>query len=67
MVQSMNIPGFSFKEKYSGDTGKIVLSSKVTIDFQVIDGPDLNAFREMLSMLKHNYSRTLPLEKSETL
>jgi hypothetical protein len=60
-------PGFSFREKYSGDTGRIVLSSKVTIDFQVIDGPDLNAFREMLSMLNHNYSRTLPLEKSETL
>jgi hypothetical protein len=60
-------PGFSFREKYSGDTGRVVLSSKVTINFQVIDGPDLNAFREMLSMLNHNYSRTLPLEKSETL
>jgi hypothetical protein len=60
-------PGFSFREKYSGDTGRIVLSSKVTINFQVIDGPDLNAFREMLSLLNHNYSRTLPLEKSETL
>ena len=62
-----NHPGFSFKEKYSGDAGRVVLSSKVTINFQVIDGPDLNAFREMLSLLNHNYSRTLPLEKSETL
>jgi hypothetical protein len=60
-------PAFSFNEKYSADTGRIVLSSKVTINFQVIDGSDLNAFREMLSMLNHNYSRTLPLEKSETL
>jgi hypothetical protein len=64
---SYDHPGFSFNEKYSADTGMIVLSSKVTINFQVIDGPDLNAFREMLSMLNHNYSRTLPLEKSETL
>jgi hypothetical protein len=60
-------PGFSFKEQYSGDSGRIVLSSKVTINFQVIEGTDLNAFREMLSLLNHNYSRTLPLEKSETL
>ena len=60
-------PGFSFIEKYSGDAETVVLSSKVTINFQVIDGSDLNAFREMLSMLNHNYSRTLPLEKSETL
>ncbi len=60
-------PGFSFKEKYSGDRERIVLSSKVTINFQVIEGSDLNAFREMLSMLNLNYSRTLPLVKSETL
>jgi hypothetical protein len=60
-------PGFSFREKYYNNSDRIVLSSKVTIDFQVIDGPELNAFREMLSMLNHNYSRTLPLEKSETL
>jgi hypothetical protein len=60
-------PGFGFREKYSEDTGRVVLSSKVTINFLVIDGSDLNAFREMLSMLNHNYSRTLPLEKSETL
>jgi hypothetical protein len=60
-------PGFGFKEKYSGEDGKVVLSSKVTINFQVIEGSDLNAFREMLSLLNYNYSRTLPLEKSESL
>jgi hypothetical protein len=60
-------PGFSFHENYSGTGNQVVLKSHVTINFQVIDGNELNEFREMLSMLNHNYLKSLPLEKSQTL
>jgi hypothetical protein len=60
-------PGFGFRENYEGTGKQIILSSEVTINFQVIDGSDIGDFRDMLTILNRNYSKSLPLEKSETL
>jgi hypothetical protein len=58
-------PEFSFQESYSEKDGWIVLSSDVSINFQVIDGNSLTAFRQMLTLLHRNYAKSLQLEKSE--
>jgi hypothetical protein len=58
-------PEFSFRETYTRKNGWIVLTSDVSINFQVIDGNTLSSFRQMLSLLNRNYTKSLQLEKTE--
>lgn len=58
---------FGFSETYSQTGNRVELRSNITIDFQVIDGPVLNEFHDMLSLLNRSYLKSLPLAKTQTL
>ncbi len=58
---------FGFSEAYSQTANRVELQSTITINFQVIDGPVLNEFRDMLSLLNRSYLKSLPLAKTQTL
>jgi hypothetical protein len=45
----------------------IMLTSHITINFQVIEGDEMIRFREMLARLNKNYLNSLPLEKTTAL
>jgi hypothetical protein len=56
---------FGFSEAYSQTGNRVALQSTITIDFQVIDGPILNEFHDMLSLLNRSYLKSLPLAKTQ--
>ncbi|MBN1143948.1 MAG: transglutaminase domain-containing protein [Bacteroidales bacterium] len=56
---------FGFSEVYSQSEGRVELQSNITINFQVIDGPVLNEFQDMLSLLNRSYLKSLPLAKTQ--
>lgn len=58
---------FGFSEDYSQQHNQVLLTSHVTINFQVIDGDEIIRYREMLSLLNKNYLNSIPLEKTNAL
>jgi hypothetical protein len=60
-------PEFSFSESYCGRNDSIILVSRITLNFQILEGQEIKRFREMLALLHRNYLKSLSLEKIETL
>lgn len=58
-------PSFGFRETYTRQNELVVLKSDVVINFLVIDGKELTAYQQMLSLLNRNYAKSLQLEKTE--
>lgn len=56
-------PFFRFADEYSVNGEIIVLKSHTTVDFQLLSGPQLTSFREMLLQLNRNYLQSVSLEK----
>jgi hypothetical protein len=64
---SFENPGFRFREYYNETEESVLLASRVTLNFQVIEGEEMEQFREMLGLLNRSYLRSIPLEKTNTL
>jgi hypothetical protein len=60
---AFNNPLFGFNERYTASEEHVNLNSSVVLNFQVIDGDDMQQFRNMLLQLNRNYLKSLILEK----
>jgi hypothetical protein len=58
---------FGFHQEYKQADQQITLTSEVFINFQIIEGDEMNQFRNMLSSLNRNYLKSITLKKNTTL
>lgn len=55
---------FGFDHSYKINNTEITVKTIVTLNFQVVEGSEMNQFREMLSQLNSNYIKTIPIYKT---
>ncbi len=55
--------GFSFSQEYSRKGDTIILSSEITVDGRIIEGKEIDHFREMLFELNKAYKKSIVLTK----
>jgi len=60
-------PKFSFRQEYVKHDRQIILKTHIIINFQLIEGDEMEQFRIMLSELNHNLLKSIPLIKKSTL
>ncbi len=54
-------PKFSFSQQYQSNKQEIRLTTSINLNFHIIEGEDIKQYREMLSLLKRNYLKSIPL------
>lgn len=62
-ASSYKQPGFSFSQQYSREGNTIILTTEITADGRIIEGPDIGRFREMLLELNKAYKKSIVLTK----
>lgn len=58
---SVSQPLFGFAQQYTQNGNTIILTTEITIDFQVIEGDSLGEFRKMINALSKTYTKSIVL------
>jgi hypothetical protein len=53
-------PKFSFSQQYQSNKQEINLTTFINLNFHLLEGEDIKEYREMLSLLKRNYLKSIP-------
>jgi hypothetical protein len=54
---------FSFKQEYKELNGRVILETQIVINFLVVEGEDMQLFREMITRLNKSYLQSIALQK----